>query len=121
MAWLGALDVQCDDHGIGHAVHEAAQQLLPEAFVTLILERQVRVHLPEPGVLNGECEHLPRPKAVPGQYDLIARSSSSCRPAGSSVVAPGFTSWTGFRLVTEGSRSHTASEVSPAPAIWVTG
>jgi hypothetical protein len=50
-----------DVHGIGNPVDEPAQHLAPEVFVRLILDGDRRIHLPVPGVLDGEGNGLAAP------------------------------------------------------------
>ena len=56
---------------VGDAVHEPAQDLLPERLVALVLERDVRVHLPKPGVLHRERDRLAAAVALEGEHDLL--------------------------------------------------
>ncbi len=64
--------VVCDVDGVGHAVHQPAQQLTPEVLVRLVLERHLRVHLPEPRVLHRERERLAAAVALRREHDLVA-------------------------------------------------
>ena len=43
---------------LGHTVREPAEKLSPERLVGLVFERDVGVHLPDPGVLDWQHDHL---------------------------------------------------------------
>ena len=76
-----------DVHLIGHAVHEPADQPAPERGVRRVGDRHLRVHPPEPRVLDRKRERLAAAVALVGEHDLILppavgrAAGASSRPA----------------------------------------
>ena len=77
----------CTSTGTGHAVDEPAQQLAPVVLVGHVLERDTRVHLPAPRVVDRERQRLAAPVALEGEHRLRRCASHRCRSR--STVAPG--------------------------------
>ena len=55
-----------------HVAHQPAQELAPEGLVGLILDRDVGVHLPVPGVVHAPGQRLATAVALVGEDHLLS-------------------------------------------------
>src|SRR6185369_15587059 len=60
-----------DLDALGYAVERPPEQLPPERFVGLIVDRNAGVHLPEPGVLHAEQRHIAAAVALDREQWLL--------------------------------------------------